>query len=85
MNQLADAGSPRVDVVAVDGGARRIATVDPRAVQVVELRFFGGHTDAEVAEITGHSLASVRRDWTFARSWLRRRLNAPADHRREEA
>ncbi len=75
VDQLADAGAPRVDVVAVD----------TRAVQVVELRFFGGHTDAEVADITGRSLASVRRDWAFARSWLRRRLKPLAGDRPEEA
>ncbi|MGE0460464.1 MAG: ECF-type sigma factor [Vicinamibacterales bacterium] len=85
VDQLADAGSPRVDVVAVDEALTELATVDPRAVQVVELRFFGGHTDAEVADITGHSLASVRRDWAFARSWLRNRLRALADHRPEDA
>jgi len=41
---------------------------------VVELRYFGGHTDKEVVEALGVSLATVRRDWEFARSWLFRRM-----------
>lgn len=74
LDQLADAGAPRVDMIAVDEALTDLATVDADAVRVVELRFFGGHTDAEVAEITGRSIASVRRDWAFARAWLRERL-----------
>ena len=74
LDQLADAGAPRVNVIAVDEALTELAAVDPDAVRVVELRFFGGHTDTEVAEITGRSFASVRRDWTFARAWLREQL-----------
>jgi len=76
VDQLAEGHGPGTDVLAVDEALTELATVDPDAAQVVELRFFGGHTDAEVADITGRSLASVRRDWTFARRWLQRRLKA---------
>jgi DNA-directed RNA polymerase specialized sigma24 family protein len=37
---------------------------------VIEMRYFGGYTDAEVVEALGVSLATVRRDWEFARAWL---------------
>lgn len=78
LDQLAERRGPgtAADVIAIDDALRELGVVDPAAVQVVELRFFGGHTDAEVAEITGRGLARVRRDWSFARSWLRRRLKA---------
>jgi DNA-directed RNA polymerase specialized sigma24 family protein len=41
----------------------------------VELRYFGGLTEAEIAEALGLSVATVKRDWTFARSWLQVRLD----------
>jgi DNA-directed RNA polymerase specialized sigma24 family protein len=44
--------------------------LEPRAARVVELRYFGGYTDKEVVEALGVALATVRRDWEFARSWL---------------
>ena len=44
--------------------------IDPRAAKVIELRYFGGYTDKEVVEALGISLAMVRRDWAFAKSWL---------------
>jgi DNA-directed RNA polymerase specialized sigma24 family protein len=47
-----------------------LETLDSRAAQVVELRFFGGLTDGEVGNALGISLATVKRDWDFARSWL---------------
>ena len=48
--------------------------IDPRAAKVVELRFFGGLENDEVAEALGISLATVKRDWTLARAWLQREL-----------
>jgi RNA polymerase sigma factor (sigma-70 family) len=50
-------------------------TVDPRAAKVVELRFFGGLEIDEIAEVLGISPATVKRDWTLAKSWLHRELN----------
>jgi RNA polymerase sigma factor (TIGR02999 family) len=64
------------DLVALDDALRELAEVDREAAEVVELRFFGGYTDKETAEILGKSFAKVRRDWEFARAWLYDRLAA---------
>jgi len=47
-----------------------LATTDPRAAQVVELRFFGGLCEEEVAEVLQVSVITVKRDWKAARAWL---------------
>ncbi|MBI1786680.1 MAG: sigma-70 family RNA polymerase sigma factor [Acidobacteria bacterium] len=65
-----------VDVLALDQALGELEELDPRAAQVVELRFFGGYTDREVVEALGVSLATVRRDWDFAKAWLFERLGA---------
>ena len=59
-----------MDVALLDEALQELARVDPRAAQVVELRYFGGYTDKEVVEAIGASLATVRRDWEFAKAWL---------------
>jgi len=59
-----------VDVLLLDDALREFEVIQPRAAQVVELRYFGGYTDKEVVEALGVSLATVRRDWEYARSWL---------------
>lgn len=63
-----------VDVLDLDQAMEELAVLDARAARVVELRFFGGCTDKEVCDITGDNLPRVRRDWVFARAWLRNRL-----------
>lgn len=65
-----------IDVLALDEALTGLAVHAPRAARVVELRFFGGHTDKEVCEILGENLPRIRRDWTFARSWLKVHLTA---------
>lgn len=65
-----------VDMFALDEALTELAVLDARAARVVELRFFGGHTDNEVCEILGENLPRVRRDWEFARGWLRQRLQS---------
>lgn len=67
--QLA-AGRQSMDVCLLDEALQGLARVDPRAAHVVELRYFGGYTDKEVVGVVGASLATVRRDWEFARAWL---------------
>ena len=57
-------------VIDLDQALGRLETLDSRAAQVVELRFFGGLTDDEVGRMLGISVATVKRDWEFARSWL---------------
>jgi RNA polymerase sigma factor (TIGR02999 family) len=59
-----------VDVLLLDDALKDLGKIQPRAAQVVELRFFGGYTDKEVVEALGVSMATVRRDWEYARSWL---------------
>lgn len=63
-----------IDVLALEEALTELAKLDERAARVVELRFFGGHTDKEVCEILGENLPRVRREWEFARGWLRTRL-----------
>jgi len=59
-----------IDVLQLDEALTELERLEPRAARVVELRYFGGYTDKEVVEALGVSLATVRRDWEFARSWL---------------
>jgi RNA polymerase sigma factor (TIGR02999 family) len=66
--------TPDEDVLAIDNAVRALESVDPRAAKVVELRFFGGFLESEVAETLGISIATIRRDWVFARAWLYHRL-----------
>jgi RNA polymerase sigma-70 factor (ECF subfamily) len=68
------AGQIDIDALALDEALTELARLDARAARVVELRFFGGHTDREVCDILGENLPRVRRDWQFARAWLRSRL-----------
>jgi RNA polymerase sigma factor (TIGR02999 family) len=74
LSGVASSSGPVVDVLDMDAALTELAATHERAARVVELRFFGGHTDKEVAEILGFSLPTVRRDWDFARQWLRTRL-----------
>ena len=54
----------------LDNALQRLETLHPRAAKVVELRFFSGLEEGAISEITGWSVRTVRRDWTFARAWL---------------
>jgi RNA polymerase sigma-70 factor, ECF subfamily len=65
---------PREDLLALDEALRQLAALDARAATVVELRFFAGLTEREAAEILQVSVASLRRDWAFAKVWLHERL-----------
>jgi RNA polymerase sigma factor (TIGR02999 family) len=66
-------------VLEVDEALRALAELEPRAASVVELRFFGGLEEKEIGAALGISVATVKRDWTFARSWLKVRLESAAD------
>jgi RNA polymerase sigma-70 factor (ECF subfamily) len=67
-----------VDLLLLDESLAEFERMSPRAAKVVELRYFGGYTDKDTAEALGVSLATVRRDWEFARSWLFHRMRAQA-------
>ena len=62
------------EVLAVDEAVTALATANPRAAEVVRLRFFAGLDEAAAAKSLGLSERTVRREWTFARAWLWRRL-----------
>jgi RNA polymerase sigma factor (TIGR02999 family) len=70
-----------VDVEALDEVLERLTARDPRRARVVELKYFGGMTIEEIAEVTGTSPATVKRDWAFARAWLHRELYGDVEHR----
>jgi RNA polymerase sigma factor (TIGR02999 family) len=68
--------APDVDVVALNDALEALAAIDAQQGQVVELRFFGGLSIEETAEALGISPATVKRDWSTARVWLYRELEA---------
>jgi RNA polymerase sigma factor (TIGR02999 family) len=72
-------GSRDVDVLALDDALTRLATLDPQQERVVELRYFGGLTLEETAEVIGISTATVKREWAIARAWLRAELSKHLD------
>jgi RNA polymerase sigma factor (TIGR02999 family) len=68
---------PALDVLAVDRALEAFAKLDARKSQVVELRFFGGLSIEETAEVLGISAETVKRDWRVAKLWLARELDRP--------
>ena len=71
-------GGPTLDVLLVDSALRRLALVDRQAERIVEMRFFAGMTEADIASVLGVSDRWVRKQWAFARAWLRREMEASA-------
>ncbi len=63
-----------VDVEALDEALTRLEALDARQSRIVELRFFGGLSHREIAEVLGLSLATINRDWRVAKLWLRRAM-----------
>jgi RNA polymerase sigma factor (TIGR02999 family) len=62
--------APAFNVAALDDALNTLARVDSRQARIVELRYFGGLDNEEIAEVLGISPATVKRDWTMARAWL---------------
>ncbi len=62
------------DVVALDDALKSLAEIDPRKSQIVELRFFGGLSIEETAEVLKVSPGTIMREWTLAKAWLRREM-----------
>jgi len=75
---LVVADAPGADLVVLDDALKALAALDPRKSAVVELRFFGGLSVEETAEVLKVSPETVMRDWKFAKSWLRRELQRSA-------
>jgi RNA polymerase sigma factor (TIGR02999 family) len=67
-------GARDVDVVRLDDALTALAEFDPQQGRIVELRFFGGLSIEETAEVIGISPATVKRDWSMAKAWLHREL-----------
>ena len=61
-------------MIAVDELLARLASLDPEGSRIVELRFFGGLSLEETAQVMGLSIAKVRRDWSVAKAWFTREL-----------
>jgi len=81
LDQAADVSTGVVpELIAVDEALAKLAAVDARKGDIVELRFFGGFTVSETANVLGLSEETVMRDWRMAKSWLLRELNEPNAH-----
>ncbi|MEZ5426462.1 MAG: sigma-70 family RNA polymerase sigma factor [Pyrinomonadaceae bacterium] len=72
---LAVSPNERVDLLALDEALEELARMSPRQSQVVELRYFGGLSEEEIAEALKISARTVRREWSAARAWLYRELS----------
>jgi RNA polymerase sigma-70 factor, ECF subfamily len=71
LDEAIGAAAPRQeDLLEIDKALCRLEELDSRAARGVELRFFGGLTESEAAEVLGISVATLKRDWDFARAWL---------------
>jgi RNA polymerase sigma factor (sigma-70 family) len=66
-------------VLALDDALRALAGFDQRKSRIVELKFFGGLSEEEIAEVLQISLRTVQRDWSLARAWLYHELSKQAD------
>ncbi|HPF41464.1 MAG TPA: sigma-70 family RNA polymerase sigma factor [Phycisphaerae bacterium] len=64
-----------IDLIALDEALVKLAERDERQARIVELRFFGGLTNREVAEVLSLSLRTIEGEWSMARAWLSRELN----------
>jgi RNA polymerase sigma factor (TIGR02999 family) len=69
---------PELEVIALHDALDRLTALDARKGQVVELKFFGGLTTAEIAEVMHLSVATIEREWSFSRAWLTDALSGPA-------
>lgn len=69
------ARSPEIGLLTLDEALQTLAAIKPRHCRIIELRYFGGLTIAEAAQVLDLSHATVERDWQFARAWLRRELS----------
>jgi len=72
-----------VDLMALDEALTRLASVDERKVQIIELKYFSGMTDEEAADALGISLRTLGRDLRLAKAWLAQTLSSPPDVRVE--
>jgi RNA polymerase sigma-70 factor, ECF subfamily len=79
-DDLAASPERELDLLALDGALEKLARLDQRQARIIELRFFGGLSLREVAEVLGVSPRTVDGDWSMARAWLRQELEDGAGH-----
>jgi RNA polymerase sigma factor (TIGR02999 family) len=72
-------GEESAELLALDAALNKLELIHPRKCRVVELRFFGGLSVEETAEVLNVSAPTVLRDWRIAKAWLARELGAPQD------
>lgn len=70
-----------VDALALDAALQKLEVLDPEQARIVELRFFGGLTVEETADVVGASPATVKREWSLAKGWLYREMTGRSDGR----
>lgn len=78
LDDVAVVGDRTHDLVALDDAMNALARIDPRKVEIIEMRFFGGLSVEQTAEVLKVSPATVRRDWSIAKLWLYRELGGGA-------
>ena len=71
---MAVVAAPAVDLIALDRALEALAAIDERKCRVIEMRFFGGMTVEETAEVLQVSTDTVKRDWRMAKMWLLKEL-----------
>lgn len=76
VDDAAETFADPLDFIALDEALDELAAMDPRAARIVELRFFGGLSVEETAEVLDVSAPTVKRDWRTAKAWLYQRLDA---------
>jgi RNA polymerase sigma factor (TIGR02999 family) len=69
---------PNIDLVALDTALKELARLDPQQSRIVEMRFFGGLSIEDTAEVIAVSPTTVKREWAIARAWLLRELGRKA-------
>ena len=73
---MAEQKPQNVDLIALDHALNELARLDPQQCRIVEMRFFGGLSIEDTAEVMGISRTTIKREWATARSWLRREMSA---------
>lgn len=71
---MIEVDSQNLDLLALNEALEKLAKLDKQKVHIVELKFFGGLTTEEIAAVVGKSDATIEREWSFARAWLRKEM-----------
>ncbi len=76
--EVVGSGARSADLLDLDEAMTELAVEHPRRSQVIEMRYFGGLSNEEIAEAVGVSVRTITEDWTLGREWLHRRLSRGA-------